>query len=386
MKRIIAWLCIIALMGTLSACSGVAPQVLLDGQKVASLSMFAGQSLQLTAGECKNPKWASGDEAVLEVKSDGSITALSEGTAAVILKSSFQSTQVQVTVTPYVPVEQINCKKESVTVKAGLSKSLLLEILPENASDKSLTYTVSPNDGVLQFENGKVTASKDAELGKTYEVTVKNERSSVSATMQVKISTITELTAWTIGDSIFDFRDNSDTDMLQTALTQCGYGKLHTDNVSGTTIHSVSGMGIVDRIDMNLYSRWSDPELIILFRGTNDVYNSKVRPQSFTQDNIRASLEKTCKYFSESYPDARIVFITPMWRADIAEEQMDWMRQQIHEVCETYENIEVFDLHLQKPFADLSHSTFGSMLYDGIHLNDAGAEHMKNALIDYLSK
>lgn len=95
-------------------------------------------------------------------------------------------------------------------------------------------------------------------------------------------------------------------------------------------------------------------------------------------------MEQTCRYLREKFPDARIVWATPLWRSDVAAERMDWMRLLLHDTCPQY-GIAVFDLHLEQGFAEVSHENFGSVLYDGIHLTDLGALYLKDAFIRYLS-
>jgi hypothetical protein len=273
----------------------------------------------------------------------------------------------------------------TLVIKAGGKKNIGVSVLPENASDPSLTYEILPADGMLTIVDGVLTVSEDAISGANYEIIITNPRSAVSATVQVTISSVRGLTAWTIGDSIFDFRDNSESDMVQSFLKQSGYVNLYMDNIAGSTVRAASGVGVIEHIQSGMYDAWEEPDLIVLFRGTNDAYFGVQQPHFFTPESIEKAVEDTCIYFSENYPDARIVWATPLWRADVAVEKVDWIRSLIHTYCAQY-GIEVFDLHLTEDFASLSHENFGAVLYDGIHLTDLGANYLKDAFMEYLTK
>lgn len=364
--------------------AGAGPVILLEGSVVETVELFAGEELQLTFDGCEKPKWSSSDTNVVEVEQDGYLSARAEGTATVTLAAGRKTVSVEVTVNPYIPVEEIMSKNETLIVKAGAAKAIRMEVLPENASDPSLIYHAEPADGILTFENGQVIVSEDAVPGTVYQVTATNPRSAVTCTFMIEISELKGLTAWTIGDSIFDFRDNSETDMVQSLLTQSGYTNFYMDNIAGSTVRAASGVGIIDHIGSGMYDAWPEPDLIIVYRGTNDVYFSIQQPNFFTEHSIIEAVQKTCQYLHENYPDARIVWATPLWRNDVGADRLNWMRQLLHDTCPQY-GIEVFDLHLAENFADLSSENFGPVLYDGIHLTDLGAQYLRDAYIAYLT-
>lgn len=386
MKRVLVGLFTTALLAALAACSfaSTAPKILLNGEEIETLSLFAGQELLLSAGCTSDAAWASSDDRVVTVEADGYVRARKEGTATITLTASGKSDSINVTVTPYIPVEKVEAVTDLV-IKAGGKKSLGVSVLPEGASDPTLTYEIIPADGMLTVTDGLVTASAEAISGAKYDIVIVNPRSAATATVQVTISEIRGLTAWTIGDSIFDFRDNSENDTVQSFLKEAGYVNFCMDNIAGATVRAASGVGVIEHIQSGMYDAWEEPDLIVIFRGTNDAYFGVHQSTFFTPESIEKAIEDTCIYFSENYPDARIVWATPLWRADVSAEKVETIRNLIRTYCAEY-GIEVFELHQTENFASLSYENFGAVLYDGIHLTDLGATYLKEAFVEYLTK
>ena len=386
MKRLIfALFAAIFMVGMVACATNFAPpKILFEGEEIDEISLFAGQELLLSCDSTSNAVWASSDAAVVEVEADGYVRARSEGTATLTLTVMGKSDSVSIIVTPYIAVEEVTTVTELV-IKAGGTKRLNVSVLPENASDPSLTYEVFPADGMLTVMDGMVRASEEAVSGAKYEIVITNNRSAVTTTVEVTISEIRGLTAWTIGDSIFDFRDNSENDMVQTFLKEAGYFNFCMDNIAGATVRAASGVGVIEHIENGMYDAWEDPDLIVIFRGTNDAYFGVHQSTFFTPESIEKAIEDTCIYFSENYPEARIVWATPLWRADVSTEKVETIRNLIRTYCAQY-GIEVFELHQTENFASLSHENFGPVLYDGIHLTDLGASYLKEAFVEYLTK
>lgn len=387
MRRLLILILTSVLLAVMAACSlnATPPKIMLDGAEIQTLSMFEGQEFLLSTDSTANVSWQSSDETVVKVEADGYLRARREGTANVTLTVGRRSASLEITVTPYIAVEEVRPVSDTIVIKAGGEKKLNSTVLPENASDPALTYEIIPADGMLSVTDGVLTAAAEAISGAKYEIVIINERSAVSATVQVTISFVRGLTAWTIGDSIFDFRDKSDSDMVQSFLKDSGYINYCMDNIAGATVRAASGVGIIEHIQSGMYDAWEEPDLIVIFRGTNDAYFGVQQPHFFTPDSIEKAVKDTCIYFSQNYPDARIVWATPLWRADVAAEKVDVIRNLLHTYCPQY-GIEVFDLHLTENFANLSHENFGAVLYDGIHLTDLGATYMKEAFTQYLTR
>ncbi|MBU5231285.1 Ig-like domain-containing protein, partial [Intestinimonas butyriciproducens] len=133
-----------------------------------ALTLEVGKNETLTAtvkpdnAEDKTVTWTSSDETVATVE-NGKVTAVKAGTATITAKAGEQSASCAVTVneatpTP-VPVASIELNKTALTLEVGKNETLTATVKPDNAEDKTVTWT-SSDETVATVENGKVTAVK----------------------------------------------------------------------------------------------------------------------------------------------------------------------------------------------------------------------------------
>lgn len=131
-----------------------------------ALSIKQGQNATLTASVVpsyatnKNITWSSSDESVATVNSNGVVSALKQGHTAKIYASSADGSkkaECLVTVTEPQHVESVSLSKTSGSVKEGKTLTLSASILPNDAYDKSVTWS-SSNIDVATVNNGVVTA------------------------------------------------------------------------------------------------------------------------------------------------------------------------------------------------------------------------------------
>lgn len=374
------------LLAALCACVGSPDEIIIlyNGEQVESITLFEGQEITLVVKDVADVVWQSDDSGVIAVESDGYVRARSVGKATVSASKGKTAAAVQFNVTEYVAVESVVMKSEY-SIKAGGFRTLGISVAPQNASDKSLIYTAYPDDGKITFADGKAFAAKDAAPLSQYKLTVINQRSGKEASAIIKIMEETQMVAWTIGDSIFDFNDINDNDMVQTILKNAGYAKWRMDNIAGRTVRAASSVGVVDHIDVGMYEVWEEPDLILIQCGTNDCYYMLQQPQFFTKDSVVAAIEKSCEYFRGCHPDARIVWSTPIWRIDASQDNLQFFIDALHQICPRYD-IEVFDLHLTDSFVNVSAENFGEVLSDGIHPNAQGKACYVTEFGKYLSK
>ena len=105
--------------------------------------------------------WSSNNTEVATVEQDGTVTAVSEGTAQITVFSQADTTKkaaciVRVT-KKVVPVESVTLNKTELTLEEGKTETLTATVLPTNASNKTVTWT-STNPNVATVQNGIVTA------------------------------------------------------------------------------------------------------------------------------------------------------------------------------------------------------------------------------------
>ena len=130
-----------------------------------SIEIEEGYSETLTAAihpdNATNKKlnWTSSDKSVAIV-SDGKVVAQKAGTATITVttEDGNKTATCEVTVIPRtVPVWEIVLDKNSVEMVVGDDLTLTVTVTPENATDKTVTWS-SSNSNVAKVEDGTVTA------------------------------------------------------------------------------------------------------------------------------------------------------------------------------------------------------------------------------------
>lgn len=160
------------------------------------LALNKGQSETLTAtvkpddATEKTITWSSSNTGVATVDSNGKVTAVGGGNATITAKAGDRQATCAVTVT--VPVESITLDKTSVALEEGESVTLSVTITPEDATDKSITWTTSANSIATVDQNGKVTAIQEG----TATVTAKagGKEASCEITVNKKVIQVTSIT------------------------------------------------------------------------------------------------------------------------------------------------------------------------------------------------
>ena len=99
--------------------------------------------------------WESSDEAIATV-ADGTVTAVAIGNATVTVTAGDKTDECLVTVVP-VPVEEIQIEPASLEITVGQTASLTATVLPENATDKTVTWS-SSDESIATVVDGTVTA------------------------------------------------------------------------------------------------------------------------------------------------------------------------------------------------------------------------------------
>ena len=136
-------------------------------QTTASLTS-RGQTLQLTAtvtpdnATNKSVTWSSSNTAVATVSSTGLVTAVSNGTATITAKAADGSNKTAtcaVTVNISVPVTGITLNQTTASLTSrGQTLQLTATVTPENATNKSVTWSSSNTAVATVDANGLVTA------------------------------------------------------------------------------------------------------------------------------------------------------------------------------------------------------------------------------------
>ena len=204
------------------------------------LTLEIGESGTLTAtilpnnATDKSVTWTSSDQSVAMVE-DGKVTAIESGTATITATTSNGKTaSCMITVIEPAPevieVTSVSLNKTSLTLEIGESEILTATVLPNNATDKSVTWT-SSNQSVAMVANGKVTAVGSGIA--TITATVSNGKTATCRiTVNAAIPEITQVEGATIaGTDIFMLVDYT-TDsvaLLNKVTVSSGRWELYSD-------------------------------------------------------------------------------------------------------------------------------------------------------------
>jgi uncharacterized protein YjdB len=148
-----------------------------------------GEETQLTAtvapeiASIQTVTWSSSDTAIATVDSTGKVTGKAAGTATITATTTDggYKDSCEVTVST-VAVTGVSLDKTSVTLEIGRETELIATVLPENATNKNVSWS-SSNDAVATVENGIVEGIAEG----TAVITVTTEDGGETATCSVTV-------------------------------------------------------------------------------------------------------------------------------------------------------------------------------------------------------
>jgi len=127
------------------------------------LSLTEGDSDTITASvkpdnaADKTVTWSSSDASIASVK-DGVVTAIKEGVTTITASAGGKTASCQVNVSKkIIPVESITLNKVELSLIEGDSEILSATVKPEDATDKTVTWS-SSDSSVASIDDGKVIA------------------------------------------------------------------------------------------------------------------------------------------------------------------------------------------------------------------------------------
>lgn len=137
----------------------------------ASAELNVGETLQLSASVLpenateKTIQWSSSDSQTATVSNTGLVKAIAAGKATVTAACGGKSATCAITVIkpeepiidPEVPVSAITLDVTSLTLLKGAGYTLTATVMPEDATDKTVTWSSSA-PAVVTVENGVLTA------------------------------------------------------------------------------------------------------------------------------------------------------------------------------------------------------------------------------------
>ncbi len=106
----------------------------------------------------KTVTWETSDAGVASVTSSGKVTAIGPGSCIISATSGTKTATCQVTVADTVPVSSITLDQKSKEINVGESFTLNATVLPENATDKTVTWDTSDSGVATVSSSGEVSA------------------------------------------------------------------------------------------------------------------------------------------------------------------------------------------------------------------------------------
>lgn len=173
MKQLLSY--ILILLAVFACTPNLDPEIPGSGQEneiavlsvelnTASLSLQPGEKASLSGtvkpdnATIHTVTWSSSDKDVAAVSQDGEVTAVAEGSCVITVDCDGKKATCDVTATIVkVSVTSVSLDKPTASLLVGETFQLTATVLPDNATDKTVTWTSSSTD-VATVENGLVTA------------------------------------------------------------------------------------------------------------------------------------------------------------------------------------------------------------------------------------
>lgn len=128
--------------------------------------------------------WSSTDTNIAEVDKDGNVTAKRNGSATINIITINGNKTATCTVTVTIPVTGVTLTPETVELKVGETKNLIITVAPETATNKKYTYT-SDKESVATVDNTGLITAKSVGTAK---ITVTTEDGNKTATCTVTVT------------------------------------------------------------------------------------------------------------------------------------------------------------------------------------------------------
>lgn len=131
--------------------------------------------------------WNSSNPSVATVSQEGVISAINKGTTDITATADgFTAT---CTINVIIPVNSVSLNKTELSLAEGYSETITATVLPDDASDKTVTWT-SSDQSVATVENGKICAIKEGETIITARAGEIDATCKVTVTKKIDVSMI----------------------------------------------------------------------------------------------------------------------------------------------------------------------------------------------------
>ena len=215
-----------------------------------SVSLNAGESVTLAAtvkpdnATNKTVSWSSSNASVASVDASGKVSAVAEGTATITAKAGDKTATCSVTVTKkVVAVESVTLDKSSLELTEGETATLTATVKPDNASDKTVTWSSSKTSVATVDANGKVTAV--AEGNATITAKAGNKSATCSVTVTKNVVAVESIT---LDKSSLELNEGETATLVATVKPDNATNKTVTWSSSRTSVATVDANGKVTAV------------------------------------------------------------------------------------------------------------------------------------------
>ncbi len=184
--------------------------------------------------------WSSSDESVAYVNSKGKVSAYKGGEAVITVKTKDGGYTATCNVTVDVKATGVTLDKTEITMKKGANKTLVATVLPEDATNKEVTWSSSDKEIAYVNSKGKVSAYKAGEAT----ITCKTKDGGYKATC--KVTVIVPVTGVSLNYTSIQLDPQNLTKTLKATVTpEDATNKDVTWKSSATSVATVSSSGKV---------------------------------------------------------------------------------------------------------------------------------------------
>ena len=215
-----------------------------------SLALTEQETFQLSAtvspdnATDKTVTWSSSNTAIATVSSNGLVTAVQEGSATITAKAGDKTATCTVTVSKKViPVTSVSLNKTSLALTEQETFQLSATVSPDNATDKTVTWSTANAAIATVSENGLVTAV--AEGSATITAKAGDKTATCAVTVSKKVIPVTSVT---LNKTSLTLTEQETFQLSATVSPDNATDKIVTWSSSNTAIATVSQDGLVSAI------------------------------------------------------------------------------------------------------------------------------------------
>ena len=210
------------------------------------VSLKVGETVTLTAtvkpddATDKTVTWSTSDASVATV-SDGVVTAIKLGSATIRAKAGDKEATCAITVEA-TPVTSVTLDQTSASLKVGETVSLTATVKPDDATDKSATWSSSNTSVATVSSTGVVTAKSAGSAIIT--VTTKDGSKTATCSVTVKAKTVS-VTGVSLDYTSLTMTEGETQTLTATISPSNATDKSVTWSSSNTSVATVSSAGVV---------------------------------------------------------------------------------------------------------------------------------------------